>query len=100
MGEPPRPGSEPAGKERERFVRWHFPVEQARCIRLADELAKSLGKPIEVVDVNRPLGRTQDVARWVTPNVRLPLFVSPSGRHIEGTDSFVPSKVRRFLSEG
>ena len=78
---------------------WHFPVEQRTCIRLVDELAESLGRTVMVIDVNWPEFHTDLVERWVGPNTLLPLLVAPDGRRLEGLESFVPSIVRRFLSQ-
>lgn len=80
-------------------VPWHFPVEQRACIRLVNELAESLGRAVTVIDVNWPESDRDLVERWTGPNTLLPLLVAPDGRRLEGLESFVPSRVRRFLSQ-
>lgn len=80
-------------------VRWHYPVEQRMCVQLVVNLAESMGKALKVVDVNRPSGDQGLVQRWVTRETLLPLLVSPNGRRLEGIESFVPSRLKDFLSE-
>jgi hypothetical protein len=58
-----------------------------------------MGKALKVVDVNRPSGDQGLVQRWVTRETLLPLLVSPNGRRLEGIESFVPSRLKDFLSE-
>lgn len=76
---------------------WQFPVEQRACVRLVLDMARSVGRVVQVVDVNRPAGDRDLVERWVTPETVLPLLISPDGRRREGAESFVPSQIRKFL---
>ena len=71
------------------------------CIELVAELAESAGRALRIVDVNHPADDQRAlVRRWVGTNTLLPLLVAPDGRTLEGSESFVPSRVRRFLRGG
>ena len=87
-----------ARTDRPEEPRWHFPVEQAMCVRLVAELAESLGKPLKIVDVNRPEDDRDLVSQWLDANASLPVLVAPDGRRLERLESFVPARVRRFLA--
>ncbi|HXY46592.1 MAG TPA: hypothetical protein VEK13_01680 [Thermoplasmata archaeon] len=78
---------------------WHFPVEQRACVRLVTDIAKSMGQVVTVIDVNWPEGDRDLVERWMGPNSLLPMLIAPDGRRLEGIESFVPSRVRRFLAK-
>lgn len=80
-------------------VRWHYPVEQRMCVQLVLSLAEPMGKAVKVVDVHRPAGDHDLVERWVTRETLLPLLVSPNGGRLQGIESFVPSRLKHFLSE-
>lgn len=79
-------------------IPWNFPVGQRECIRLVLDIAESMGRVVKVVDVNRPAGDRALVERWAAAEAVLPLLVSPGGQRLEGADSFVPPRVRKFLS--
>lgn len=79
---------------------WMFPIEVRSCIVLVQDLGLRLGRTVAVVDANRPAGEAAAVARWVRSDTRFPLLVSPSGRSLEGPESFTPGAVKRFLKQG
>ncbi len=76
---------------------WRLPGEQSRCVRLALELARDLGRSVRIVDVNTPEAPRELVERFVGSQAILPILVAPDGRRLEGTESFVPGTLRRFL---
>jgi len=80
--------------------RWHFRTEQGSAVRLAVEIAKAMGKEVRVIDVNRPATEGDPVDRYVTAETHLPVLISPDGRRLEGLESFVPSRLKRFLALG
>ncbi len=77
---------------------WHLPLEQRRCLAMVGSLAEPLHRAVKVVDVNRPEGDRELVARWVSEETLLPSLVAPDGRRLDGLDSFLPNRVRALLS--
>jgi len=75
------------------------PEDVGRCLRAAVEVAAELGTTVRVIDLERPGEDAALVERYVRPESLLPLLVSPHGERLEGMDAFVPSRLRRFLSE-
>ena len=84
---------EPSGERR-----WAFPADVGRCVRVAVEVALSLGRTVHVVDVSRPADDRGLVERWVGPDTILPLLVASEGRRLQGIDAFVPSRLRAFFA--
>lgn len=76
---------------------WHLPMPQVQCVNLVLDIAQDLGRTVALIDVNHPTGYEEQVRRWIASEPVLPVLVRRDGRHIEGTDQFVPRKVRRFI---
>lgn len=78
----------------------NFPGEQGRSVRLALDIGESLGRAVRVIDLSHP-GDDQELAtRYARGEPLLPLLVAPSGRRLEGLDSFVPAQLKRFFQTG
>lgn len=76
---------------------WSLPVLQAQCVRLVLDIARSVRKTVEIVDVNRPIGSEALVEQWVGPDRTLPVLVRADGARLQGPEEFVPRTVRRFM---
>ncbi len=78
----------------------NFPGEQGRSVRLALDIGQSLGRTVRVIDLSRP-GDDQALAnQYAQGEPLLPLLVAPSGRRLEGLDSFVPAQLKKFFQAG
>lgn len=89
--------SEQGRFERSEHPAWHLPPAQIHCVNTVFEIAEEEKRELTVVDVDRPKGRQDLVARWVGPDNVLPLLVRPDGARVEGVENFAPERVRRFI---
>jgi hypothetical protein len=94
LPEPPESAPPPGATPQEP---WHIPRELVQCVKLAQDAARREGRTIVVVDVNRPERHKDLVDRWIGPNTVLPLLVRTDGARLEGSEEFVPKKVRQFV---
>lgn len=76
---------------------WHLPPQQVQATDMVLDVARSKGRTVTIVDVNRPAGNQSLVDRWVGPDGVLPLLVRSDGARLEGIEKFAPRKVRDFV---
>ena len=74
------------------------PVEQARCARLALDLARRARIPLRVVDVARELAPRDVVETSDGEPPFYPILVRPDGAGLSGESDFIPGRVRAFLA--
>jgi len=75
-----------------------FPPEQLMCAQRLIDLARKLGRKVQVIDVNRPEDARALVERYVGPDDVLPIAVRSDGERLEGEEAFTPAVLRGFLS--
>ncbi|HTW39249.1 MAG TPA: hypothetical protein VMF04_00060 [Thermoplasmata archaeon] len=83
------------GPLRERPAR--LPRVHRRCMNAVLRIARSSGRDVTVVDVDRAAGRQHLVDRWVDARLLLPLLVRPDGHRLSGSAKFVPPLLREFI---
>ena len=76
---------------------WHLPPQQTQCVNLVFEIARSAGRRVALVDVNRAAEHQDLVDRLVGSGGVFPLLVRRDGARLQGIEAFVPRKVRRFV---
>jgi hypothetical protein len=75
-----------------------LPRLQLHCMNTVLRIARSAGREVTVVDVDRAAGRQHLVDRWVEARAPLPLLVRSDGRRLAGLEQFVPEVLRSFIS--
>ena len=76
---------------------WHVPRELIPSVNLVLDAAQRAGRRVTVVDVNRREGQQQLIDRWIGPKTTLPLLVRGDGACLEGSEKFLPKKIRQFV---
>jgi hypothetical protein len=75
-----------------------LPRHQRTCMNAVLRIARSAGRDVTVVDVDRAGGRQHLVDRWLHGPVRLPLLVRSDGQRLVGSEELVPDRLRPFIS--
>lgn len=74
-----------------------LPRRQLHCMNTVLKIARSEGRNVTVVDVDRAAGRQPLVDQWVRAQDVLPLLVRPDGGRLEGPERFDVEAIRRFI---
>jgi len=76
---------------------WFLSDDQARCLALAEELAKKRGYSIKVTDV----AKASRLERLVTEHLRgvtnFPVLIGPTGQRLEGIDAFTEEALCQLM---
>ena len=71
---------------------------EAQCLALVLDLARKLHRSVYVVDVNHQERPASEIESDLG-DPPFPVLLRPDGARLEGTDSFSPRSVRRFLRD-
>lgn len=71
--------------------------DQARCLAITEDIAKRRGYHLNVVDIGKAGRLERLVAERLKGVQRLPALVTPSGRRIEGPDSFTEERLCELM---
>ena len=69
---------------------------EEQCLRLVLDIARRLGRPVHVVDVNHQDVPPAEIERYLG-EPPFPVLVRPDGTRLAGSEYFTPRSVRRFI---
>ena len=77
---------------------WVLPPGQIQVVNEVLEQTEKQQRTVTIIDVNRPSGWEETIARWVQPEDTLPVLVAPDGSRLVGMEEFSPRSVRKFVA--